>query len=69
MFHENVSGYGNHNYANTVGYRQLEITKLIRTSKQLDLFNPNFEFTTDDSSNENRKLDFEIYIGPCTFNA
>ena len=43
---ENMLGNGNHNQGYTVRYRQLQITKLLRTSKQLDRFNSKFEFTT-----------------------
>ena len=54
---ENLPGYGNHNQAYTVRYRQLQYTKLLGKSKWLDCFNWNLEFTSlewwiDDSSNE-----------------
>ena len=43
---ENVLGYGNHNQTYTVRYRQLQITKLLRTYKRQGCYDPNFEFTT-----------------------
>ena len=43
---QNVPGYGNHNQVYTVGYGQLEITKVLHTSKRLVRFNSNFEFTS-----------------------
>ena len=66
MFHfedisENVPGYGNHNLAYTVTYKQLQITKLLRKSKRLDRFNKNFDITTLEwwFFKWNRKLNFE----------
>ena len=41
---ENMPGYGNHINTYTVRCRQLQITKLLCTSKQLDHFNSNFDF-------------------------
>ena len=43
---ENMPSYGNHNQAYTVRCRQLQVTKLLRTSKWLDHFNSKFEFTS-----------------------
>ena len=43
---ENQPGYGNHNKAYSITYRQLQYTKLLHKSKWLDRFNWNFKFTS-----------------------
>ena len=51
-FNENASSYGSHNQAYTVRYdRQLQCTKLLRTSKRLDQFRWNFKEIFSDSNN------------------
>ena len=66
LFNENVSGYGNHIYAYTVRYRQLQYTKLLHTSKQLDRFNWNLIYIFGEMILQMKQKTKFWKIGSCT---